>query len=788
MATLTTNYQLLASSYDTFNGVRGTLKLYAKYTTQSIDNNTTNVSFYSILTVTNGGYIGDYGGVSWSLSDNQGHSTSRSGQSVQWYNGDHDLSSLSPTINHNSDGTKSMTMSASITFGNWGKTISVSSNVDLPTIPRKSTITSTSAYIGEVSQITISRKSTSFTHSIGYSFGNLSGYILADGSTTSTETKISETSIGFTVPSSFYNQIPNASQGNCTLTCKTYNGNTLIGTDTSTFVASVRESTNKPTVFADAVDVNQTTLSLTGNSGYFVKGYSNVSVSWTSSAHNGASITSNYINTTAVSVSPYVINNFVDDSIVFGAVDSRSFLNEYILEAGTDYNLIEYIPLTVSATFKRIAPTTGEVGLSFSGNYFNDTFGRENNTLSIRWDYKLSSDSSWTTGGTLVENTDYVISGNNFYSGDYAVESVISLGNGFDYTKAYDFRIVLDDELSNVTVNSSVTKGLPIVNWDDDHFNVNGIITVNELPFNTGVSGDTYPIGAIAPYAGDTAPTNWLICDGSAISRDDYAELFLVIGTTYGSGDGSTTFNLPNLKGRVAVGKDTSQTEFDVLGETGGEKTHTLTIQEIPSHNHAILNANNSGWDSGWNYCPNIGDTNKGYQNMGTESSGGGQSHNILQPYIVVNFIIKCSQSAGVVANVANVMTQSNIDVYSCNYINGIVESGSNADGNYVKYIDGTMICYGTHNLGNTTTGGNSDGALYYYDLTLIRNYAQEFVSKPHLKLNTYTNSGETLHYLWTAQKYNTAGNSSYSNYRIYSPTNTTLNISTEYIAIGRWK
>src|SRR5690606_11752046 len=75
-------------------------------------------------------------------------------------------------------------------------------------------------------------------------------------------------------------------------------------------------------------------------------------------------------------------------------------------------------------------------------------------------------------------------------------------------------------------------------------------------------------------------------CDGSAVSRTDYADLFEVIGTSYGVGDGSTTFNLPNLQGRVPVGLDTGQTEFNALGKTGGAKTHTLTIDQMPSHSH----------------------------------------------------------------------------------------------------------------------------------------------------------------------------------------------------------
>jgi len=94
------------------------------------------------------------------------------------------------------------------------------------------------------------------------------------------------------------------------------------------------------------------------------------------------------------------------------------------------------------------------------------------------------------------------------------------------------------------------------------------------------------PTGAINAYAGSIAPSGWLLCDGAAVSRATYADLFALIGTTYGAGDGTSTFNVPNLKGRVAVGRDATQTEFDVLGETGGAKTHTLTTGEMPSHSH----------------------------------------------------------------------------------------------------------------------------------------------------------------------------------------------------------
>ena len=86
------------------------------------------------------------------------------------------------------------------------------------------------------------------------------------------------------------------------------------------------------------------------------------------------------------------------------------------------------------------------------------------------------------------------------------------------------------------------------------------------------------PTGSVIPFAGKTAPTGWLMCQGQAVSRTTYAQLFSVIGTTFGSGDGSTTFNLPDLRGRVAVGVDSDAN----LGGTVGEKRKSLKQTNIP--------------------------------------------------------------------------------------------------------------------------------------------------------------------------------------------------------------
>lgn len=168
-------------------------------------------------------------------------------------------------------------------------------------------------------------------------------------------------------------------------------------------------------------------------------------------------------------------------------------------------------------------------------------------------------------------------------------------------------------------------------------------INENEIYLTPSLEAESAPIGIIQAYAGSTAPTGWLICDGSAVSRTTYSELFGVIGTTYGSGNGSTTFNLPDLRGRAPIGSGLGTAEDAVertLGQSGGSERVTLTVEQMPSHTHKDGTNASVAYvgHAGTNTAQVAFDANTG---RATTATGGGQSHGNMQPYLAINYIIK---------------------------------------------------------------------------------------------------------------------------------------------------
>lgn len=154
-----------------------------------------------------------------------------------------------------------------------------------------------------------------------------------------------------------------------------------------------------------------------------------------------------------------------------------------------------------------------------------------------------------------------------------------------------------------------------------------------------GSAKDRVPAGATIMWPTATAPTGWLLCTGTAVSRTTYSDLFTEISTTFGVGDGSTTFNLPDLVGRVVVGKDAVGTRVSAnndIGEADGHETHTLTEAEMPAHTHGLDYDGDSFTAGG---VSGIDDTGDGTWDTG--SAGSGTAHNNMQPYLVLNYIIK---------------------------------------------------------------------------------------------------------------------------------------------------
>ena len=175
---------------------------------------------------------------------------------------------------------------------------------------------------------------------------------------------------------------------------------------------------------------------------------------------------------------------------------------------------------------------------------------------------------------------------------------------------------------------------------------LDGVTSAIQTQINTLTTAKV-PIGAVSPYAGSSAPSGWLLCYGQNVSRTTYSALFSAISTTFGSGDGSTTFTLPDLRGRVAAGKDNmggssasrlvNMVSGGTLGASGGAERHQLSTGEMPAHTHSIATYSTGGGGSqviqgGW-----------AYNNFGTwypPEVGGNDYHTNTQPTIVLNYII----------------------------------------------------------------------------------------------------------------------------------------------------
>lgn len=425
-----------------------TLKFNWSQSSQSVANNTTTISWNLQVILSSGYSIASSAPKDWSVTVN---GKSYSGTNTLPSSGTKTMASGSTTITHNSDGTKSFSYSFSqefaITFsGAYKGTKSGSSSGTLETIGRASSVSGGSGTIGGTTTIYVSRASNSYTHTLTYSFGSLSGTIATGVGTSYT----------WTIPTSFYNQIGSATSGKGTITCTTYNGSTNIGSKSCSFTASVSDA-NAPSLSVSIVDTDSTTTALTGDSSKLVKYYSDAKVTLTASGKNGASISSYSISGGggSSSSSSATINNVTNNKFTCKATDSRGYTTTVTQQP----TMVNYVKLTcVMADTKPSAE--GKMTVQAKGNYFNGSFGATSNSLTVQFRYKVQggSYSGWTTMT------------NSFSGHTYSSTSTLT---GLDYMKIYIFQIRAVDKLATVTTKEIRVKSLPVFDWGEHDFNFN---------------------------------------------------------------------------------------------------------------------------------------------------------------------------------------------------------------------------------------------------------------------------------------------------------------------------
>ena len=377
-------------------------------------------------------------------------------------------------IAHGAAGGRSVTISVDLTGytrdGQHGSgwRVSGSQLITLATIPRASGVGATDANVGAVSMVAVTRKLSTYTHSIGYKFGTLSGYLTDSGGVSASEQKFSQTSVAFTVPTSFYGQIPNAKSGTCTLTCRTYSGATQIGSATTcTFTVTAAESACAPQVSGTVVDANAVTKALTGDENRLVRYFSTALCTIAATARNGASIKTKTIAGTAVSGGSRSVENAETGSFRFSAEDSRG----YTTAVTVTKPLVDYVRLTCDGTAKRAEPTSDSAVLTLAGNFFNASFGAAENTLAVS--YRVA-------GGEETAVTP-VIKG-DMWSATAEIPDI-------SYTRAYEITVTARDKLTSVARTVTVNRGVPVFDWGESDFRFN--VPVN-LAGGLGPETDVY--------------------------------------------------------------------------------------------------------------------------------------------------------------------------------------------------------------------------------------------------------------------------------------------------------
>lgn len=373
------------------------------------------------------------------------------------YNKTYTVLTGSATVPHKDDGSLALSVSAFLDTPQSNPyappDITVSGALELTVIPRPSAISATSGYIGQALAIAVSRYSAEYTHTVAYRFGSLTGYLQnSAGTVGDTPVQLTDTTLVFPLPEDFYQQIPDAPSGECTLTCQTYRGSHLIGTTTATFTAFAREEVCLPLVTAVALDENPETLALTGDGRIIVKDLSRVVCTPTATAQRGATIAAVYVNDVPVTEGSVTLEQVTSADVTVRAVDSRGFAATYTVP---DLQLVAYAPISCSLHPGKTSPD-GTLRLVVEGKWYPGSFGLQDNTLTVRY---RADEGSWQTAQPE-------------YSGDsFTVDTELT---DIDYTTGHTVWAELTDSAGCTVIKSAaVSPSLPVFHWGQKDFAFN---------------------------------------------------------------------------------------------------------------------------------------------------------------------------------------------------------------------------------------------------------------------------------------------------------------------------
>lgn len=400
-----------------------------------------------------------------------GDSKTVSGVYVRIVNGS-DTVTLTHTVRipHDSDGTKTITISATGTIADTTLTYTdISAQVVLEQIPGAASISATDADIGAVSLVSIGGRKGDYTYTVGYRFGQLQGYLAMEG-LSSNPVHLRENTIPFTLPEFFYGQIPDSPTGECTLICTTWQQGKQVGQPRqTTFTVRANPKGCSPLLSVQVSDDNPVTVLLTGNPQTFIRYASRLRCQLTCQGCYGAKIVERRINGALLEGDTLVLPSVSADRLQIHIVDSRG----YTAEETVSLELIPYVPPTGRMQVQRTDATSGNAQLEASGSFFAANFGARENTLQLR---------------CRVNQEPWQILDHQAEGSAYQVSAVLS---GLTYNQSHTVTLQVSDSIQTVSFSAHVNPGIPVFDWGAEDFRFRVPVQAPEISgLQTPVSQD----------------------------------------------------------------------------------------------------------------------------------------------------------------------------------------------------------------------------------------------------------------------------------------------------------